>query len=151
MECDACAMISKGKREPLMIIEDDYHVAEIEKGMIERFCPDYISDVIIVDNATKALEIVKRGTSVKFFFVDLLLPGMDGKEFCLVTRDFLTLHSNHPSFIFVAVTGGFTSYTLSDLRRSGFDDILLKPIDRNQLISVVVCNVCRIQRWKTLI
>ena len=65
--------------------------------------------------------------------MDLELPGISGSE---VARA-LTAQDSTSQIPKIAVTGYSQSWQLDEARKSGFDDILIKPCDPDELIATI--------------
>jgi CheY-like chemotaxis protein len=67
--------------------------------------------------------------------VDLLMPGMDGLEFCRWVRASPELRDLR----FVLLTGMDTAQTRDEAREAGADAVVTKPFDRIRLLEQLTC------------
>lgn len=65
--------------------------------------------------------------------VDLLMPGMDGLEFCRRVRK-MSFQAGPPIVLSTAMA---SSQVADEARRAGVDAVLMKPFERNALLQVI--------------
>jgi DNA-binding response OmpR family regulator len=83
-------------------------------------------------DARKALALLGRHWRPDAVLLDIRLPGCDG----LVLRQQICRAVVHPPRL-IAVTGLGTRDDLDRVRSAGFDHVLLKPVDPDELLTVL--------------
>ena len=76
---------------------------------------------------------LNRENSFRLILLDISMPGLSGEEICLQLR---TAQSGTPLRI-IAYTAHAFAEDRERLLAGGFDDVLVKPINRQQLESMV--------------
>ncbi len=108
-----------------IIVDDEPYSCESLATLLERYCPD-IKLVDICYSATDALKAINEQTPT-LVFLDIEMPGMNGFEMLQ------QLPSINFSIIF---TTSYDQYAIKAIRFSALD-YLLKPVDREELITAV--------------
>lgn len=88
--------------------------------------------VMETDSAEAALEILEQ-REFDCILLDISMPGMSGIELCQLLR---ARESTRRTRI-VAYTAHAMPEERTDILNAGFDDLLIKPISRNELYAVV--------------
>lgn len=104
----------------VLIVEDDFRVAEINRKMTERV--HEFSVVGIVGTGDGALQFVTE-KPVDLILLDVFLPDMPGIE---VLKE---IRKRELSIDFILVTAAHDSKTIQEALRYGIVDYLIKPID----------------------
>ena len=115
-------------RQRVLIVEDNQDAGEMYRMLIEL----YGHEVLVADNGTRALEMLKSDRP-DIALVDIGLPGMDGYE---IARRFRAERESDRVFL-VALTGYGSSSDIDRSRQAGFDLHLLKPVDPQELKSLL--------------
>lgn len=118
------------------LVEDDDNIRDIVKSYLEK--DGY--RVRDVDTAEKAWEIFNEPEKPDLWVLDIMLPGMDGYEFCKKIRD----HSEVPIIIISAKDEEVDKILGLEL---GGDDYLTKPFSPRELVARVKRHV---KRWKQM-
>jgi CheY-like chemotaxis protein len=82
------------------------------------------------ENGYEAIEIVKKETNLSAILMDYNMPGIDGLETTLIIKKL------RPDLKVISHST-FTDTSSFDRSNAPFDDYLSKPIDCNQLISLL--------------
>ncbi|MGE4539776.1 MAG: response regulator [Bacteroidales bacterium] len=82
------------------------------------------------ENGYEAIEIVKKETNLSAILMDYNMPGIDGLETTLIIKKL------RPDLKVISHST-FTDTSSFDRSKAPFDDYLSKPIDCNQLISLL--------------
>lgn len=108
-----------------IIVDDEKHCREVLDHLLTRYC----SDVHLLDicaNGTDALRALELHTP-DLLFLDIEMPEMNGFELLEKCR--------HRDFEIIFTTA-YNEYAIKAIKHSALD-YLLKPIDRDELISAV--------------
>lgn len=117
------------------IVEDDPNIRDIVEGYLKK--EGY--DVKAVETAEKAWEIFET-TAPDIWVLDIMLPGMDGYEFCKKVRQ----HSEVPIIIISAKDDEVDKILGLEL---GGDDYLTKPFSPRELVARVKRHL---KRWQSM-
>jgi twitching motility two-component system response regulator PilG len=114
--------------KPTILSVDD---SPIIHEMVRRaLASDY--EVLAADNAVDALTIIYH-QSISLVLLDVLMPGVDGLEFCRTLRN-LPQFQTLPVIMVTSRDGAFDRV---QGRMAGATDYLVKPFDPEQLRQVV--------------
>lgn len=121
--------ILKWMRPPVaLIVEDNLINQKIASFfLIESGCR-----ILLAEDGENALNILKSG-HVDIIFMDQSLPGMNGLDITGLIRGKL----NIVSVPIIAFTANNLKESLEKCLSSGMNDYLIKPLDRNKLISLL--------------
>jgi CheY-like chemotaxis protein len=123
------ACVSAGMtKQRVLIVEDNQDAGEMYRILIEL----YGHEVLIADTGARGLEILKSAQP-DIALVDIGLPGMDGYE---VARRFRAEPNGNQVYL-VALTGYGSTSDVARSRQAGFDLHLLKPVDPQELKSLL--------------
>ncbi|TFB24261.1 response regulator transcription factor [Filobacillus milosensis] len=109
----------------IAVIEDDPHIQRIVQAYLSK--ANY--DVIVMDSAEKGLEMWETNPP-DMWIVDIMLPQMDGYDFCKKIRE----KSNVP-IIIISAKGEDVDKILG--LELGGDDYLTKPFSPGELVARV--------------
>ncbi|SIS40715.1 response regulator transcription factor [Salimicrobium flavidum] len=118
------------------LVEDDDNIRDIVKSYLEK--DGY--QVRDVATAEEAWDIFNEAVKPDLWVLDIMLPGMDGYEFCKKIRD----HSEVPIIIISAKDEEVDKILGLEL---GGDDYLTKPFSPRELVARVKRHV---KRWKQM-
>lgn len=132
------------KPATVLVVED----VMLNMMVIKKYLESYNINVITAQSGEEALRMLEK-QKPNLITLDLNIPPPDGLELAGMLR-------NDPMFKEIPIIA-ITVYelnTLSDKDRANFDEILLKPVVRNQLIEIIATylpfrNVNK-QRYKTI-
>ena len=112
----------------ILIIDDDERFAQL----LRQPLGDHGYHVLSAHNADEAFKLL-QAEEIDIILLDILLPGMDGFEFCL------NLRSSHQHLATYVIMG--TALTQTDDKVTGLDcgadDYLTKPLEINELLARV--------------
>ncbi|MBA2124300.1 DNA-binding response regulator [bacterium Unc6] len=109
----------------ILIIEDDPHISKLVKYNLER--EHY--DCTVVSNGEKAIEILKN-RAANLVILDIMLPGMDGFEFCRIIKQ----HSSLKSVPIIMLTAKGQEVDRVVGLELGADDYIVKPFSIRELV-----------------
>lgn len=112
----------------VMIVEDDFMVADINRGMTERI--KEFSVVKIASSGTEAIEYLE-GDPVDLVVLDVYLPDMRGIEVLKTARK-----REYP-VDFILVTAAHDASTVEESLRYGVVDYLIKPFEMDRYLEAL--------------
>ncbi len=118
----------------ILVIEDDVVAAKWVKVYLER--AGY--STVLAHDGMSGLEMVRK-THPSLIVLDLMLPGLNGREICRIVRN----ESDVPIIMLTAL--GAKSDRINGLT-GGADDYIVKPYDPDELV-VRVKTILRRSRW----
>lgn len=125
-------------QKKILVIDDEASIRDI----LSRAFTKAGYEVQVAENAEIALKMVKKD-NIQVFFVDLLLPGMDGVELCR------TIKKDRPTAFLFAMTGYASVFDLVKCREAGFDDYFPKPFDIEILLKIAREAFEKLDRWRS--
>jgi len=111
----------------LIVVEDNDDALDVLTTFLEA-CG---ARVVPACNGLEALTRLDSATAVDAIVTDLAMPQMDGIELVRKLRG----HARGHALPAIALTGFSGSYV--DTRSAGFDAVLTKPVDLDQLCSTI--------------
>jgi CheY-like chemotaxis protein len=112
----------------ILIVDDEEDVREVLKLHLEG--ENY--STLEAENGDEAIKVLRREmTNVAVILCDIRMPKVDGIE-CI---DYLRREA--PSIPIVVVTAYPDSELAVDLMKKGVKDYLVKPVDKEKLVSTV--------------
>lgn len=120
-------------RAPYLLCVDDNPANLL---LVQTLLEDLGARVDAVDSGYAALDAVKRN-GYDLVFMDVQMPGMDGRETTEAIRQWETAQDCAPVPI-VALTAHALANEKRSLLQNGLDDYLTKPISERQLAQVVL-------------
>jgi len=112
----------------ILVVDDDHHALKFIKTAIEKAG----HTAITTDNGADALSILAH-TPINLILLDIMMPGMDGHEFCTTVR-------SDPQFEYIPIIFLSALSSLDDIATamiSGGDDYLTKPIRLQELYTKI--------------
>jgi two-component system alkaline phosphatase synthesis response regulator PhoP len=119
----------------IMVVEDDAHLADGLRINLEL--EGY--DPVIAGSAEAGLEFWRRG-GIELILLDVMLPGMDGFEFCRLVRR----EGDRVPILFLTARGG-NKDRIRGLDEGG-DDYITKPFELQELLARIK-SIFRRQDW----
>jgi CheY-like chemotaxis protein/HPt (histidine-containing phosphotransfer) domain-containing protein len=110
-----------------ILVAEDYLFNQL---IIQRYLNKLNHNFIICNNGSEALNELK-GSNFDIVLMDIEMPIMGGVEAVTYIRSFFTDKNNKIPIL--ALTGHHDDKYFEDLRKVGFDDFILKPIDKELL------------------
>lgn len=120
-----------GTSSVILIVDDDPAVREVLAILLEA--EDFVVEE--AEDSAAGLERLARG-GIDLVLVDMMLPGVDGLEFCRAVR----ARSATPYLPIILVSASTDRAAREAALASGADDFVAKPIDSTDLYH-------RIQSW----
>jgi CheY-like chemotaxis protein len=121
-----------------ILVVDDVPVIRLVIGKILKRAAHSVEEA---GNGDEALTLVKR-CAPDAVVTDLWMPGSDGLSLIKALR------TGFPGIAVVAMTGGSPQYSqdasLDQARGSGVTQLLLKPIDKDELVAAVAQALSRV-------
>ena len=114
----------------ILIIEDESDIREVLKIQLES--ASY--HVIEATNGEEGIELMKKGSNllqVELVITDICMPKVNGVE----AIDYIK--ANAPSIPIMVVTGYPDSELAVELLQKGVKDYLVKPVEKEKLLSKV--------------
>jgi two-component system LytT family response regulator len=109
------------KKYRAIIIDDEYHVREAMRQLVEQNCPE-LTICGSASSASDGRSLIEK-EEVDLIFLDISMPGEDGFSFLT------TIDSSKYAIIFVTA---YHEFALKALKASAVD-YLMKPVDHNEL------------------
>ncbi|PRY62723.1 two-component system, CitB family, response regulator CitT [Vreelandella songnenensis] len=106
----------------ILVVEDDFRIADIHKAFIEQSEGFYIAGVARNGSEARAL-MAERAASIDLVLLDAYLPDVEGLELLWAIR------RDHTHVDIVMVTAAREVDTISEALRGGVFDYLIKPIE----------------------
>ena len=112
----------------ILVVEDNVDSREMLRSLLEL----YGYQVEAAGDGRKGLEMLQQGT-FDIALVDIGLPGLDGYQIARTIRK----DPKHSAVRLVALTGYGRPGDRLAVKEAGFDEHLVKPLDRNELTRVL--------------
>jgi PAS domain S-box-containing protein len=113
----------------VLVVDDQY----INRYMLEKLLTGNGFEVLLAENGYEALEAVKSD-SIELIISDILLPRMDGFQFCREVKSDPKL----AKIPFIFYTAAYTEKKDQDFAMSlGADRYIIKPADPGEFISII--------------
>lgn len=113
----------------VMLVDDQESIRELVKGVLENAG----FKVILAASGYECLEKLEK-TKPDLILMDIMMPGMDGKETVKKIRRNPETKDLAVAFLTVSVASGFAAKTLKEL---GVIDYINKPFENEELIERV--------------
>jgi CheY-like chemotaxis protein len=113
----------------ILIVEDLHVNAQYLKYLLK----DIGKEVFYAENGKEAIDIVDSNPEIDLVLMDINMPIMDGYNASRIIKE------KYPSLCIIAQTAYISDTDLSKKSNENFDEILIKPIFREKLISCI-CN-----------
>lgn len=122
----------------ILIVDDNPEILDLMKEILsDEF------EVLTANDGSEAFEIKNSDKSIRVILTDIQMPIMDGFELCRAIR------KTDPLSIIIGITGNYGVLTAFEARDAGFDDIYTKPLDLDEIVTVVDQSFQKIKRWTT--
>ena len=129
--------LESGRRR-ILIVDDDQAVVDL---ISEVLASDARFEYKVVNNGFGAGMLAKE-YHPDLIILDVMLPDINGQAVCeLIRRD-----PTMSDIKIICISGMVEEDKIDDLRKSGADDFLHKPLDIDELIR----RICRLLIWKRL-
>ncbi|MFH2141968.1 MAG: response regulator [Bacteroidota bacterium] len=111
----------------ILVAEDD----EISYLLIEEMLSEYNVKILHAENGEESIRIVKENPEISLVLMDVKMPVMNGLDACMTIRQF------NPTIPIIAQSAYTSSYDRDRAFRSGCNDFISKPFDKEKLLSVI--------------
>jgi CheY-like chemotaxis protein len=113
----------------VLLVDDINTNIMVAKGILAPYC-------MILDSAVSGYEAIEMAKQAKYdiMFIDHMMPGLDGIETLKGIRNLKDHYLRIPA---IAFTANAVSGVKEMLMASGFDDFISKPIDTEELASLI--------------
>jgi CheY-like chemotaxis protein len=112
----------------ILIADDDL----TNRKLIRVFLKGLPFNIVEAADASQALAYLSEN-NVDLALVDISMPGMNGIELCQTIRS----DSRRTGLPIIAYTAQAMSHEKEALLKKGFNELLIKPISREQLLSTI--------------
>ena len=121
-----------------VLVVDDM---EVNRNIFKELVKDWQFSIAEADGGKKAIHIIKE-KAIDMVFLDLMMPGLSGKDTVKLIREF----SGIPV---IALTADFSANRDTLCKEYGFTDVLYKPID-NGLLKSFIENMLPVEKRKLI-
>lgn len=114
----------------ILIVDDEVEIVRI----LEKFLTKMSYEVVSTSDGEKAISLLGEDKSLNMAILDMKMPRIKGIDILK------TMAERNITLPVIVLTGSFDEEKyLVDLQKLGYghDDILLKPIDLNELLTMV--------------
>ena len=129
---------SLGRQATLLIVEDDVHLLEGLKELLEFANAPYDFTVLTAENGREGLDVLER-RQPDLIISDVMMPIMDGYEFLREVR-------KNPAWLqipFIFLTARGERQDIHRGRRSGAEEYITKPYDIDELLDLTCTQLDR--------
>jgi diguanylate cyclase (GGDEF)-like protein len=102
----------------------------VVRSMLETTLPKWGYEVVTASDGAHAWQELQKGDGTRLAILDRTLPGMDGLEICRQARRRIEL----PYIYILLLLAKGQEQDMLEGMKAGADDILLKPLDLNELM-----------------
>lgn len=121
--------------EGLKILVAEDH--PMNRRLLATFLERFGAEVYLAENGEDALDIIRNTPEISMIFMDIYMPEMNGIE---ATKELRAMHYNE---IIIACTANNDSNDFAEYKRSGINDILVKPFKSDTLKAMI-------EKWKAV-
>lgn len=104
-------------------------------------------EVVTAENGGRAWEVIKSDQTLRMAILDWQMPGMNGTEICRRVREELHLI---PFYLMLVTASGGKENLVRGLE-SGADDFLIKPFDKEILLTRVQVGLRSVEQQSRLV
>lgn len=114
----------------VLIAEDSSVIQNLVKKILEfqNF------EITAVKNGEQVIQLLEK-ENFEIILLDINMPVMDGMECVKAIRDMSD--ASKSKIPVVAITGNARNYTEAEFKEAGFNDVLMKPLNFDMLVTVV--------------
>lgn len=124
----------------MLLVDDDPSMLTLVRAIVERSFPHEVS-VMVAEDPRVAREMIECGP-VDVVITDLEMPGVHGLEIVRAAK-----RRNAYTQVLM-LTGRSTVDSLLDAMELGATDYLLKPLEREEFVTVLSETLNRLERWR---
>lgn len=121
--------------EGLKILVAEDH--PMNRRLLESFLRKFGAEIYIAENGVEAVETIRRNPGISMVFMDIYMPEKSGIE---ATKELRAMRYNE---IIIACTANNDSNDFAEYKKSGINDILVKPFKSDTLRAMI-------EKWKTV-
>ena len=120
----------------VLIVDDNQDILDLFKDLMgDQYT------IITARNGQEAIDLKDSDKDITVVLTDIQMPVMDGFTLCQEIR------KSDPLSIIIGFTAKYGVSTAFQARDVGFDDIFTKPIDPDEMITLVGLAFQKIKRW----
>ena len=119
--------VLEGKK--VLLVDDDVRNVYALSSILEQ----YGMNISFAENGIEALQILRDNPSFNLIITDIMMPEMDGYEAMKQIRQMPT-YKHHP---IIALTAKAMTGDREKSLQAGASDYIMKPVDTDQLISLI--------------
>lgn len=116
-----------GNKAKVLVAEDEY----VNYLLLEEILKEFKFDIHRAENGKEAVDLIDKQNNFDLILMDIKMPEMSGYEATKIIRD---KGFKNP---IIAQSAYFIEKDLPKLKEMGFDDLLIKPIKREQLVKKI--------------
>jgi YesN/AraC family two-component response regulator len=124
----------------ILLVDDDPSMLKLVRTIIESSFRESAT-VSVAEDARVAREIIEN-TPVDIVITDLEMPGVSGLEIVRAAKR-RNVHTQ-----VLMITGHSTVSSLLDAMDLGATDYILKPLKREEFVTIMTETMNRIERWR---
>ena len=109
----------------------------MNRKLLETFLKRFGAEVYLAGNGMEALEVIKANPEISMVFMDIYMPELNGIE---AAKQLRAMHYNE---IIIACTANNDANDFDEYKRSGINDVLVKPFKSEALRAMV-------EKWKSV-
>lgn len=113
----------------ILIVDDDMRHIFAVTSLLEQ----YETRVVYAENGVDALELLEKNTDVDLILMDVMMPHLDGYQTMRAIRD----HKQYAKVPIIALTAKAMKGDREQCIAAGASDYLSKPVDSDQLLSLM--------------
>lgn len=126
----------------ILIAEDD----PVSSRLLERSLSGWGYEVVVTRNGDDALSRLQKDDSPKLAILDWMMPGIDGLEVCRRVRKVEMV----PPIYLILLTAKGTKANVVEGLKTGANDYITKPFDREELRARVQVGAAVVQLQQSL-
>jgi two-component system response regulator ResD len=124
-------------QKKILVVDDEAPI----RSLLERAFQKSDYELHATESAESALELIRK-ENYQIFFLDLLLPKMNGLDLCVQIKKI------RPTAFIFAMTGYASVFDLVKCREVGFDDYFPKPFNIDDLRLATDEAFAKLERWR---
>ncbi|MCF7811355.1 response regulator [bacterium] len=124
-------------QKKILVVDDEAPI----RSLLEDAFQDSKYEIHTTESAESALELIRK-ENYQVFFLDLLLPKMNGLDLCVQIKKI------RPTAFVFAMTGYASVFDLVKCREVGFDDYFPKPFRIEDLLLATDEAFTKLERWR---
>ena len=131
----------------ILAVDDDIHILQDFKGIIQKFG----GHCDVTNNSVDALTLLEQsnGTGYNLLFVDWKMPGMDGIE---LTQELKKRISKQSDSVVIMISAAYSTLVAESAKEAGVDRFLQKPLFPSAIAELVseYCGAAKQQSEETV-